>query len=169
MLLFNIVMVTVTGWLGFHFGASITLIDQWPYFEALRTTTSIVFGVMGALLAIVYPEALKKGLRNESLQGNEENLSRVLFPCANSAILLITLVTLAPLFAWVKALDLKAGSDAAAQVQQTAFGLFCVLTYWQVRILQMVLFPLDMLFTNSRKVTATERLRRAIHTNGRGN
>jgi hypothetical protein len=162
---FHLIFGLLSGYLGYHFGADITLADQWPYFEALRTTTSIVFGVMGALLAVIFPEVLKQGLRATGALSGETNLKRVLLPCANSAILLIALVALAPLFAWVKA---TTPESAAVPIQQLMFGLFCLLTYWQLAILQMVLLPMDTLLSNTTIAAARNRLLRAIHTNGRG-
>jgi len=165
MIWFHLVFGALAGYLGYHFGANIALGDQWPYFEALRTTTSIVFGVMGALLAVVFPEVLKQGLRGTNAPSGESNLRRVLLPCANSAILLIVLIVLAPAFAWIKAATPEKG---AGDTQQILFCLFCVLTYWQIIILQMVLLPMDILMSNTILATARERLRRAIHIDGRG-
>jgi uncharacterized protein YacL len=168
MVLLHIVFVILTGVLGYHFGTGITLNDLWPYIEALRTTTSIIFGVMGALLAIVFPDVLKQSLRTTGTQAGEANLRRVLLPCANAAVLLIVLVLLAPFFAWVKALGLKDGTDGAQVVQQYFFAMFCVLTYWQIVILQMVLFPMETILYNTTETAARQRLRRGIHSNGRG-
>lgn len=165
MVWFHLVFGALAGYLGYHFGADIPLSEQWPYFEALRTTTSIVFGVMGALLAVVFPEVLKQGLRGAGAPSGETNLRRVLLPCAYSAVLLIILIVLAPFFAWIKA---TTPAKAVSEMQQTSFGLFCILSYWQVVILQMVLFPLDTLMSNTTVAAARERLRRAIHSNGRG-
>lgn len=165
MIWFHLLFGALVGFLGYHFGANITLVDQWPYFEALRATTSIVFGVMGALLAVVFPEVLKQGLRGSGAPSEESNLRRVLLPCANSAILLIVLVVLAPAFAWIKA---TTQANTAETTQQAFFCLFCILTYWQVIILQMVLFPMDTLMSNTMVAAARDRLRRAIHSNGRG-
>ena len=165
MVWFHLVFGALSGYLGYHFGADITLSDQWPYFEALRTTTSIVFGVMGALLAVVFPEVLKQGLRGTGAPSGESNLRRVLLPCANSAILLIALVALAPAFAWIKA---TTPTNVVGSTQQAFFCLLCVLSYWQIIILQMVLFPMDILLSNTMVAAARARLRRAIHSNGRG-
>jgi hypothetical protein len=165
MIWFHLVFGALSGYLGYHFGADITLSDQWPYFEALRTTTSIVFGVMGALLAVVFPEVLKQGLRGTGAPTGEGNLRRVLLPCANSAILLIALVLLAPAFAWIKA---TTPTTEGGTTQRAFFCLFCILSYWQVMILQMVLFPMEILLSNTIVAGARERLRRAIHSNGRG-
>ncbi|MDB5963499.1 MAG: hypothetical protein JWP59_4793 [Massilia sp.] len=164
MILFHLFFCFAAGYLGYHFGAVIELSEQWPFFEALRTTTSIVFGVMGALLAVIFPDVLKTGLRGSGASSGEANLRRVLMPCASSAILLIVLVVLAPLFAWVKATT----PTTDVSVRQALFCLFCVLTYWQIMILQMVLLPMDILMSNTIVAAAHQRLLRAIHSNGRG-
>ena len=165
----NAVIVLTIGWIGHRYGGSISLEDQWPYFEALRTTTSIVFGVMGALLAIIYPEVLKTGFRGASTtpSGNGD-LNRILAPCAHSALLLIMLVSFAPLFAWIKSLELPPKTIETETLQQWGYATFCVLSYWQISILLMVLRPLDALHLSTNESLTLERLRRGIHSNGRG-
>jgi len=146
----------------------VNLADQWPYFEALRTTTSIVFGVMGAFIAIIYPDVLKQGLRSGVTSGaGGAELRRLLDPCAYSAMLLIVLVFLAPLFAWIKSLDLPAGTSLTTGVQQIFFALFCALSYGQISILLMVLMPMDNLLTNTSDSLRRTRLRDSLHSNGR--
>lgn len=48
---------------GYYFGKNVPFHEQWPLYEALRTTASIIFAVVGAWLAIIYPERLKFSLR----------------------------------------------------------------------------------------------------------
>lgn len=40
-------------------GENVSFAQQWPLFEALRNTASIIFAAVGAWLAIIYPERLK--------------------------------------------------------------------------------------------------------------
>lgn len=162
---FHLIFAGLAGYLGYHFGADIKLSEQWPYFEALRTTTSIVFGVMGALLALIYPEVLKPAMRDVSSLSGDGNLRRVLLPCASSAVLLIGLVMLAPIFAWI---NVATSKEAESIAQQAMFALFCILSYWQIVILQMVLLPMESLLANTTIAAARSRLIRSIHTNGRG-
>lgn len=164
----NAFIVALVAWIGFHFGGGISLGDQWSYIEALRTTTSIVFGVMGALLAVIFPEVLKGSLRGMASGKGASNLHRLLNPCAHSATLLIVLVTIAPGFAWLRSLNLHPKSDELILIQQVSFSVFCALSYWQVSILLIVLFPMDGLLSSTSATLTRERLRRSIHTNGRG-
>lgn len=41
------------------YGRNIRFSEQWPLFEALRNTAAIIFAVIGAWAAIIYPERLK--------------------------------------------------------------------------------------------------------------
>lgn len=45
-----------------YFGKNVPFSSQWPLYEALRTTASIIFAVVGAWFAIIYPERLKNHL-----------------------------------------------------------------------------------------------------------
>lgn len=164
MRLVNILMAVSLLWIGYHFGGPIKLEDQWAFYEALRTTTSIVFGVMGALLAIVYPEVIKRGLRGHTINSSDKNLRRVINPLAHSALLLILLVAAAPLYAWLKAFD--AGLIAELRIKEFSFATLCLLSFWQIKILLMVLFPLDTLLSQSDDELARANLRRGIHRNG---
>jgi hypothetical protein len=150
--------------IGYHFGAPIKLDDQWGFYEALRTTTSIVFGIMGGLLAIVYPEVIKRGLRGQIINANDNNLHRITDPLAHSALLLIVLVAIAPFFAWLKTLTELQLTDL--RVNQISFAILCVLSFWQIKIVQMVLFPLDTLTAQSDDEIARANLRSGIHRNG---
>lgn len=169
MKLFRLSMVIAIALLGYHFGSSIPLKDQWPLFEALRTTTSIVFGVMGALLALVYPDAVKNALRDgPSAQETDGGLKRLITPCGHSALLLILLVFLAPVLAWLGTFDFKEMPADVTTFQQSSFSLFCVLSYWQITILLMVLIPFDDLYMKVHQGIQRGRMRRNMHSNGPG-
>lgn len=82
-------------------GGGVPFADQWPLFEALRNTAAIVFAVVGAWLAIVYPERLKWGLNNSSQTGDLASARRVaklLIPVVHSTLIL-GVVLLVGLFA----------------------------------------------------------------------
>lgn len=161
-------MVAVIAWLGYHFGATISLSAQWPYFEALRTTTSIAFGVIAALLALVYPDAVKNALRGGApTQEPDGGLGKLVSPCGHSAILLIALVVIAPVVAWLSTFSAVEMPVEVATIQRVTFSIFCVLSYWQVTILLMVLLPFDDLYTKVSHGIQRGKLRRSMHSNGR--
>lgn len=168
MIWFRILLLVAIAGVGFHFGAPIPVHDQWPLFEALRTTTSIVFGVIAALLALVYPDTVKNALRGGAPASSADGgLSRLLSACGHSAMLLLLLVVIAPLLAWLATIKETASPDLAFEIRRGSFAIFCVLSYWQVRILLMVLLPFDALYSKVSQDLQRERLRRDLHRNGR--
>lgn len=162
-------IVVVIAWLGYYFGAPIALKDQWPLYDALRNTTSIVFGIMGALIALVYPDAVKNALRGgQPAQAVDGGLGKLITPCGHSALLLIMLVVLAPVIAWVATFEPATRAADITTLQKVSFSLFCVLSYWQVVILLMVLIPFDEMYSKVHDDIRRARLRRNLHSNGPG-
>jgi len=159
---------------GYYFGKIIPLSDQWTYFETLRTTSAIVFGVMGALLAVVYPEVVKAGFRPKQVKdvASTDNISLILNPLAHSALLLVALVLAAPIFAWIKvsypAPAVGVVPENVECMQAIVFSIFCGLTYFQVLILFSILHPLDHLLGHATKSAAIEKNREEIFSNGKG-
>jgi hypothetical protein len=164
---FAVVLLIAIAWIGFHFGENIDLEKQWTFYEALRTTTSVVFGILGALLAIVYPEVIKQGLRPSSgVSLSDPDVHRVTDPLAYSALLLVVLVLAAPVFAWLQSLGFEKKSAELLLTNRTAFAVLCALSYGQVCILMAVLNPLGVIVGSVNDSTARARLRRGIHQNG---
>jgi hypothetical protein len=163
-----LVVVLLASALGYFLGQEIALSEQWPYFEALRTTSSIVFGVMGALLAIVYPEVVKQGFRATAKMdlGNAGNLRLVVDALAHSALLLLVLVLSGPVFVWVSTLFAK--SEYVSHIQGASFGALCMLTVWQGWILVLVLRPLDLLRVYLETSSTKAAAKRRIHEFGPG-
>ena len=71
-------------------GDKITFSEQWGLYETLRTTASIIFAVVGAWFAIVYPEKLRAPFRERSsYQANSDSRFGSLFsPIVNSTVIL---------------------------------------------------------------------------------
>ncbi|MDQ1830182.1 hypothetical protein [Massilia scottii] len=160
--------VVAIAWLGYYFGTPVGLDIQWPLFEALRTTSAIVFGIVAALLALVYPDAVKNALRGGApADENDGGLGRLVTPCGHSAMLLVALVVMAPLIAWLGTFNPNDVTGNAATIRKGTFSVFCVLSYWQIRILLMVLIPFDDLYTKVTVGIRRVRLRRDMHSNGR--
>ena len=167
MKLFAAVLFIAIAWIGYHFGGEINLSSQWTYYEALRTTTSVVFGILGALLALVYPEVIKQGLRPSSgITLSDPDVHRVTDPLAYSALILVLLVLSGPIFAWLQALGLAQNSSGLILINKIAFSILCVLSYGQMCILVSVLNPLSIIVSSATDASARRRLRRGIHQNG---
>ena len=90
-------LVIFTGVLFFYYGRAVPLKEQWPVYEALRNTSAIIFGVMGAWLAILYPAGLLNvfGKGNAKLTEKESQNVKKLFPPIIYSTLIIAYVLLA--------------------------------------------------------------------------
>lgn len=128
----------------FFVGQQIPFAQQWPLFEALRSTASIIFAVVGAWFAIIYPERLRATFRSEDTPPVEPTAMQKLFtPIVHSTVILsiiLLLGILAPIFS---------ATDLARNHKEIARGLsyaaLSMLTLWQIVTVLMTLNPADML------------------------
>lgn len=88
-------VVLVTVWVGvlaaaLLLGGAVPFAEQWPLYEALRNTAAIIFAVVGAWLAIVYPERLKmsQGKAPGAEPKSPDKLVKLLEPIVNSTVIL---------------------------------------------------------------------------------
>jgi uncharacterized protein YybS (DUF2232 family) len=98
---------------------------------------------------------------------SDGGMNTLVAPCGHSAMLLILLVAIAPVIAWLGTFDAKTAPFEIVTIQQTVFSLFCLLSYWQVTILLMVLIPFDDLYTRVTSGVQRARMRRDMHSNRR--
>jgi hypothetical protein len=129
-------------WLGRHIPFS----QQWPLYEALRGTASIIFAVVGAWLAIIYPERLKLsfGKQGTAQPGlNNSNVGLLLTPAIHSTILLVVLLLIGVMVPMLKQLPMLA--DHIVAMRGVSFGLLVLLTCWQIAIVVITIFPAEML------------------------
>ncbi|WP_343734698.1 hypothetical protein [Acidovorax sp.] len=74
---------------GAWFGRKVPFAEQWPMYEGLRTTAAIIFGVIGAWLAIIYPERLKLSFKPANHTGPKETgVGQLFSPVVNSTLIL---------------------------------------------------------------------------------
>lgn len=126
-------------------GKNIAFQQQWPLFEALRATAAIIFAVVGAWMAIVYPERLKLSLGGSSESGApvSDKFSSLFTPIAHSSIILgLVLLTgiVAPIakqIPWVL--------ENLALARSCSFSFLVVLTLWQIWTVVITLIPADII------------------------
>jgi hypothetical protein len=140
---------------GFYFGRGIPFAQQWPLFEALRTTAAIIFAVVGAWLAIIYPERLKFSFGKKSSRNKgSANVGVLLYPAVYSTIILICV-----LFIGILAPILKQIPIIMVQVvifRGLSFLLLTVLTLWQIAVVIMTAIPADLVKSNVDEEQATQ-------------
>jgi len=123
-------LVLAGGW----FGRKVPFAEQWPVFEGLRTTAAIIFGVIGAWLAIIYPERLKLSFKSKTNgPPTETGIGQLFSPVVNStlilgAVLLIGMVApIAKKHLVIVNVELLRGISYGVLVALTLFQLWTVL------------------------------------------
>lgn len=78
----KIIFILAVGAFSFCYGRNVPFKDQWPLYEALRNTSAIIFGVMGAWLAIIYPDGIFKlfSPKEKSLKKEQLDIAKKLNP-----------------------------------------------------------------------------------------
>jgi hypothetical protein len=133
---------------GFYFGQKIPFAQQWPLFEALRNTAAIIFAVVGAWLAIIYPERLKISFgRSPSIGGSgNDNVGLLLTPAVHSTIILVCLLMIGILAPLMKQIP---GVLAHVEILRgVSFFILALLTQWQVAIVIVTIIPADLIKSN---------------------
>lgn len=129
---------------GVMHGERIDWTTQEKLYEGLRNTAAIIFGVMGAWIAIVYPRSLSHLLQRND-EPSEKDVRRVkmlLLPMLVSTIILATMLLGAPLMALLQKLDYF--MDRQGILRRVSFSALLVLTLVQFWALLYTLVPLGM-------------------------
>lgn len=145
------------------FGQAIPFSQQWPLYEALRNTAAIIFAVVGAWLAIIYPDRLRLSFRCGPGEAEPaSNLSLLLTPAIMSTCILVILLligVIAPMLRQVEFLH-----SHLPMMRGISFFVLVMLTLWQVVIVVIAILPADILLGKE----AEERARKDIE-NSYGN
>lgn len=123
-------------------GAGIPFADQWPLYEALRNTAAIVFAVIGAWLAIVYPERLKVGLGKKNGSGQADATGKVkqlLMPVVHSTLILAVVLIVGLVAPLVRDFDFVRSHVEA--FRGVSYVLLACLTLLQVWTVVLTLLP----------------------------
>lgn len=145
-------------------GSTVTFHDQWPLYEALRNTAAIIFAVIGAWLAIVYPERLKVSLRggsrNAQGSGVSENGQRVvtlMAPIVHSTFILAAVLAIGIVAPLIR--ELQFVREHVEIFRGISYGTLTALTFWQLWTVILTLVPASEVTT---KVKQDEAVRRTV-------
>lgn len=130
----------------FFYGGEISIAKQLPIYESLRNTSAIIFGVMGAWIAILYPNALLEiyGRKDSpSAEKQTKNIKQLISPMILSTIIvsLVLIVSLIdPVIRTIHNIY-----EYRQTIRSISFGLLGALTSLQLLALLASLAPSDML------------------------
>lgn len=128
----------------FLLGSHVPFSEQWPMYEALRTTAAIIFAVVGAWLAIVYPDRLRLSLGNGAAGSPAGKRFNSLFtPIAHSTIILCMVLVIGILVPMIR--QLPALMSHTELLRSISFSVLTGLTLWQVWTVVLTLIPADEL------------------------
>jgi len=127
------------------YGRWIPFAQQWPLFEALRTTAAIIFAVVGAWLAIVYPDRLRLSLGESKKAGEEsgERFRRLFTPIAHSTMILGIVLVAGIIVTMARQVPLVLRHVEASRT--ISFVILVALTLWQVWTVILTLVLTDMI------------------------
>lgn len=108
-------------------------------YEGLRTTAAIIFGVIGAWLAIIYPERLKLSYKpSKNGSPSETGIGQLFSPVVNSTLVLGSILVIgvvAPIF---KQYPLPLDVETCRGL---SYGVLVALTLFQLWTVLLTLIP----------------------------
>ncbi|BBV08171.1 TPA: hypothetical protein ACHWKL_003093 [Providencia stuartii] len=136
-----------------YFGRHVPFLQQWPLFEALRATAAIIFAVVGAWFAIIYPERLKKSFRGGVPDGDPNGVHRLFTPIVHSTAILSSVLIIG-----VAAPILKHMSFVVEHKEiyrGISYGVLTLLTQWQLLTVIYSLVGPDIVkrYTSKQEIT----------------
>ncbi|MDD3051148.1 MAG: hypothetical protein PHR06_08360 [Candidatus Cloacimonetes bacterium] len=133
------IITIIVAVVAFSLGRSIPISSQLIALESLRNTSAIIFGIMGAWIAIIQPELLKVAYDGKS--GKVENFDRLSKPLLYSTLIIIfsLLVSVfSPLFYQINYLILH--KEILRGFLFSSIAIQTILLIWS---LMLSLFPLS--------------------------
>lgn len=147
---------------GYWWGRAVPFAEQWPVYDGLRQTASIVFGITGAWAAIVYPGTLQTIVKRRGTATKEEegSVNHLLTPL----LLSMTVVALVMTAGFVAPLVRRAGllSDYALIVRGVSFASLGLLSLIELVAVLYLLVPFDRAKSDVEELADRERALRSI-------
>ncbi len=128
-----------------YLGKNVPFALQWPLYEALRTTASIIFAVVGAWFAIIYPERLKKSFRGgiTSSDSNGSGITRLFTPIVHSTAILSAILIIGVAAPLIKQFDIV--NENRGLCRGLSYAVLVILTLWQLFTVLYSLVGPDMI------------------------
>lgn len=132
----------------YSYGKAIPITKQIPLYDSLRTTSAIIFAVMGAWMAVIYPGILSK-LFTASVSMSDydkDNIERLLSPLIYSSVIIaivLVVTTIAPLLQQIQCLV-----NNTRIMRGLSYSVLGMLTLTQLWTLLLTLIPGDYIKRN---------------------
>lgn len=149
--------------LGFIYGQNIRFSEQWPLFEALRNTAAIIFAVIGAWAAIIYPERLKLAFEENgkvAKTSSSKGIEMLMTPIFHSTFLLAIILLVGILAPIVKQFEFV--SKWTNLFRGFSFFILSALTLWQIFIVIKTLFPAEAILSTSQREDLNQKIKSSM-------
>lgn len=144
---------------GFFLGKKVPFSMQWPLYEALRNTAAIIFAVVGAWMAIIYPERLRMSFGKSDKNSGERSSAHIrllLTPAYHSTAILVVLLLIGILAPLVKPFPfVQLNVD---WFRGSSYALLSALTCWQIAIVVLAMFPAEAVQTSVDREAARQEI-----------
>jgi hypothetical protein len=138
------ILVVVIVILAVVFGGKVTFAEQLPIYDGLRNTSAIIFAVMGAWIALLYPGKLSKAFGGKPYKEKAddiEQINRLFRPMIYSTCILIVVTGMSFMVPLAKQISFL---HAYTEIfRAMSFGAIAVLTFVQFWSIILTLVPGD--------------------------
>lgn len=147
----------------FFFSPTVSFSIQWPLYEALRTTAAIIFAVIGAWVAIAFPDRLRKlsGSQVEEEKAPDTRMLDLFEPVFHSTVILCLILIIG-----IAAPIMRAAISNPViinSLNRASFALLVFLTLWQVWTVILTLRPADALKSQMARDISDQQAIKALH------
>lgn len=159
-------LVAITVVFSFVLGRGISFSEQMPIYDGLRNTSAIIFAVMGAWIALIYPRKLSQAFGRKPYDEKKkdiDDINRLFKPMVYSTIILIIVVGMAFIVPLGKQISsLHPYKDIFRSI---SFGSIAALTILQFWSLILTLVPSDEIKDSVDDVREREKILERMKSN----
>ena len=130
--------------LSFIFGGKVAFNEQMPIYDGLRSTSAIIFAVMGAWIALLYPGKLSQAFGKKPYREKTDDIkqiNRLFRPMIYSTIILMVVIIFS--FAVPLAKQISYLHQYKEIFRAVSFGVIAFLTFFQFYSIILTLVPGD--------------------------
>lgn len=159
-LLFWALSVVIAGF-SYKYGMNIPFNEQWPLYESLRNTSAIIFGVMGAWIAILYPISLDS-TRCDGQEGSitEKDIKKLIIPMLYSTLILSGVLIVGFMSPVLSQIDILIKYKSV--IRGCSFSFLGILTFAQLWAILLSLMPNDFIYRMVRITREREKRKKRI-------
>ena len=143
LILLGLIIAVALSYFLFGLGKKIPLESQEALLEGLRNTSAIIFGVLGAWLALIYPETMQVLMKKHTAinSAREIRIKRLFAAVAYSAIILCLIMIMATIKPIVLSYGLS--PEEKSVYSGISFSITVLLTLLQIWCLLVSVLPIE--------------------------